>query len=319
MAQGGAHDRRFRQRGIEFNGSGAIAITGTDTTRTLTLAGSAAGNVLALTLGNATTAATSLAKMGAGAWNLTGNNSYTGSTSISGGTFTLSGANGAIAGTSGIALGPATLTLDNTTGSGGFKAGRLKSTGNLTVDGKAAFNFTHGAVAAHQLHRQCRDLLVLDTGHFTYTGTQGNNPTTGQSIFTFGGLSHPGTATANFTGTGLGTNARNWLKFTGQSTGADIGPWAVVNGADFATYDATNFVKAAANSTLAAGWKTGAATNFKMTGGGITITASLNPSYKTLLISDTAGGRTLALNGNAVKVGGISITGQTHIISGTKT
>lgn len=71
---------------IQFSNPGAIALSGTNTARTLTLTGSwGNGNELASTLGDNGTGATSLVKTGSGFWQISGNNTYTGGTTINAG------------------------------------------------------------------------------------------------------------------------------------------------------------------------------------------------------------------------------------------
>lgn len=79
---------------LDASGTGALTFSNTATpaygtagqTRTLTLAGTqVAGNTLAADIANNGAGAVSLAKSGAGTWVLTGTNSYTGTTTISGG------------------------------------------------------------------------------------------------------------------------------------------------------------------------------------------------------------------------------------------
>ncbi|KAB0268127.1 autotransporter outer membrane beta-barrel domain-containing protein [Microvirga brassicacearum] len=100
---GASTDRQFTLAtnggGIDASGSGALNFTstaavalGSTSPRTLTLTGiSSAANTLAAPLGDSG-GPTSLVKAGTGRWVLSGNNSYTGSTTISAGTLTLSGA-----------------------------------------------------------------------------------------------------------------------------------------------------------------------------------------------------------------------------------
>jgi len=264
-----------------------------------------------------------LTKTGAGTQVLQGANTYGGATVLNGGgdylnpglsagTLTLSGAAGALSSTS-IVLNGGGLTLDNTSTTGNSGA-RVSDSATITVNGGTTLNFTHNGAAATD-YSETIDTLALQSGFLTYNGSQANATGPRTSGFSFNTLSRSGTATVNFAGTGLGTNARNTIKFgAGVSNGVDLGPWAVVNGADFATYDATLGIKATGNTTLTA-TSNDSAVNWKMTGGGVTINASVNPSYKTLLVSDTTA-RTLAINGNTVSVGGISSIGQNHTING---
>ena len=84
---------------LDASGSGALSLSGSGTmgfnsqsgARTLTLAGSNAGdNILNAIVGD-NGGATSLIKIGAGTWMLSGNSSYTGATTIDGGTLAING------------------------------------------------------------------------------------------------------------------------------------------------------------------------------------------------------------------------------------
>jgi len=267
-------------------------------------------------IANGLPAGMTLTKTGAGTQVLQGANTYTGATNLNAGTLTLSGASGALASTS-INLNGGNLTLDNSSTTGNSGA-RLSDSAAIAVNGKSALNFTHNAATATD-YAETIGTLDLQSGFLTYTGSQANATGPRASNLNFSTLSRTGstnTATVNFAGTGLGTNTRNTITFgSGVTNGVDLGPWAVVNGADFATYDTTLGVKALTSSTLAVN-SNSATTNFNSNAASITFDASLNPSLKTLLVNSTTA-RTTAINGNTVSVGGISTTGQTHIISGT--
>lgn len=262
-------------------------------------------------IANGLPAGMSLTKTGAGTQILQGNNSYTGATNINAGTLTLSGAAGALASTT-INLNGGGLTLDNTTNLGT----RVSDSATVNVNGNSALTFSQVATAATS-YAETIDTLSLQSGFLTYTGSQAAIGQTSNVLFNT--LSRSGatnTSTVNFAGTSLGIDARNTINFgAGVTTATDLGPWAVVNGADFASYSTANGIVTATSSTLAVASSSNS-TNWKLTGGNITITNGTNPLYKTLLISDGSA-RTLTTTGNTVSVGGISSIGQNHVISGT--
>lgn len=117
---------------LEASGTGAItfvnasplALTGTDTPRTLSLGGTSTdANVFQPIIGNNGTGATSLVKTGAGTWQLAGANTFTGQTVISGGTLVLANS---------LALQSSTLNYDNQGGLLSFGALFSATIGNLT-------------------------------------------------------------------------------------------------------------------------------------------------------------------------------------------
>ena len=305
------------------SGSGAIILSGGTinlggTTPTITV------NNTTNTIDSIISGFAGLTKAGTGTLILTGANTYTGTTTIQRGTMQLSGASGALASTS-IALNGGTFTLDNTTNNLGT---RVSDSATITVNGNSALNFTH-AGAATTNYSETMDTLSLQSGMLTYTGSQA---ATGQtSNVQFSTLSRSGTATVNFSGTSLGVSGaeagRNTIKFSGLADG-DLGPWAVVNGdlvqdfstsVGFARYDSTRGITVGPATTLDAAGSGVSTTHYTLLNNR-TITASTNPSYKTLLIATTTA-RTLTTSGNNVSVGGISaaVAATTHTISGTGT
>lgn len=127
LGAGDGTDRRFTIGAsggrLDASGTGAVNFTNTNAVtyaannaaRTLTLAGtSAANNTLAAAIGNAGTGATSLVKEGTGKWVLGGAaaNSYTGTTTVAGGTLQLNKTAGTTAISGNVAVhGNATLLI----------------------------------------------------------------------------------------------------------------------------------------------------------------------------------------------------------------
>ena len=100
---GGSTDRQFTlgtsdgsldasgSGALAFSNTAAIALTGSNAARTLTLTGSNTGNnTLAALIGNNGTGATSLVKSGEGTWVLTGANTFSGGSTINAGTLQIS-------------------------------------------------------------------------------------------------------------------------------------------------------------------------------------------------------------------------------------
>ncbi len=124
--------------------------------RTLTLTGSNTGaNTFALAI-TETGGSTSLTKSGVGTWVLTGNNVFTGLTTINAGTLRL-GATGALKQINPVLLNGGTLDI----GSSGYTLGALAVTGSSTLNlGTGSVVFLDSAAQAW-------------TGHLTLTGTLG--------------------------------------------------------------------------------------------------------------------------------------------------
>lgn len=137
---------------VNFTNPGAIAFSGsTNQTRTLILTGTNTGaNTLSATLGdNGGSGATSLTKNGSGKWVLTGSNSYTGATTVNGGTLAVNGSIGSSATTinsTGILTGSGTAGAI-TVSAGGTLAGTLL-TGAITGSGTVAPGNSPGILTA---------------------------------------------------------------------------------------------------------------------------------------------------------------------------
>ncbi|MBL9117010.1 MAG: autotransporter-associated beta strand repeat-containing protein [Verrucomicrobiaceae bacterium] len=156
---------------VSNNGTGAliftaaafntpVGITAGSAARVLGLAGSfgssatpneVQGVIADNTLNGATAPASqvSLSKSGTGAWKLSGANTYTGTTTISGGTLIL-GANNVLPSTTNVSIGAATLDADTRTG----------TVGTLNVTAAAAIRFGTGAA-----------LVFADSSAITWAGT----------------------------------------------------------------------------------------------------------------------------------------------------
>jgi len=118
---------------LVLNNAGALGLSGTGA-RVLTLTGSSLDdNLLAASIGDSG-GATALAKSGGGKWVLTGNNTYSGGTTISGGG-TLQVGNGGVGGSLGsgnVTVGGSSLVFNRT---GTVTNGVISGTGSVTVQG----------------------------------------------------------------------------------------------------------------------------------------------------------------------------------------
>ena len=174
---------------IEANGSGAINFLGTPTivvagTRTLTLRGTNTGNnTLTGILPDSSAGATSLTKSDAGKWVLAGLNTYTGVSTITGGTLSVSVINnGGVAGNLGAATAaPANIVIDGGTllytGAGettdrGFSVGA--NSGTVDASGTGALTFTGNVPANAATGARTLTLTGTNTGANTLTGVISN-------------------------------------------------------------------------------------------------------------------------------------------------
>jgi autotransporter-associated beta strand protein len=120
-------------------------------------------------------ASSSITKVGAGTWTLTGSNYYTGSTTVSGGTLMVNGNNGSASGAVTVAN-TATLAGTGIIGgstvvqSGGRLAPGSNAIGTLTFNGNLAFN--SGSVALIEINKTSGTKDLADAGGtLTYGGT----------------------------------------------------------------------------------------------------------------------------------------------------
>lgn len=162
-------------------GLDAINIAGSNGARALTLTGSNTGdNTLAASIGDQG-GATSVVKSGSGKWILTGVSTYSGSTTVNGGTFLLSN-NASINSTSGIAVNIGTLNYKGTTG----------LTRDVTVNGGA---FKYNSSAAYT------GTLTLNSGTIGGSGNLSNTALSVGSSQTLSPGNSPGT---------LSTGSQTW-------------------------------------------------------------------------------------------------------------
>lgn len=270
------------------------------------------------TLNGALTGAGSLALGAAATTTANAANNFSGTTTLgNGATLALSGANGALTATSGLILNNGTLTLDNTT-----TANADRVAGNaITVNGSSAINFNVGATASYS---ETLGAISLPSGALSLTSGQTGTGFTSVLTSALAARNATDRGTVTFLGTGLGAtgNAQNRLLLAGQAAG-DIGPWAIYANSDFAQYSTTTDtgfargVIASASTTLAVG-SNSATTNFKETGS-ISVTASLNPEYKSLAIS-TGTTATLTVGTNVIYLVGGGLyagNGANQVITGT--
>ena len=204
----------------------------------------------AISNGSATTLG--VAMSGPGNWTLSGANTYTGATTISGGNLQISGPNGSISHSSGITIGNnATLTLTNT--GAGVPAARIGSSVGIASYG-GNFNFNNNA-GSGLTYSEATGAVSLAAGQFNLYMNNNQNQSGNSQTLTLGGLNPSGLGTVTFSGNGFLPDATNNMYLvsgasgSGPGSGQIIGPWATVgngsngnNQSDYAVYDATGHV-----------------------------------------------------------------------------
>jgi fibronectin-binding autotransporter adhesin len=223
----------------------------------------------------------------------------TGLLQIQGGTAVLTGRGGLS--NSEVSLQGGTLVLDNTTtnnnsrinGSIGYQGGNLSIlgvNGGSTVETLPTPEFSSG----------------LNTISLTAGNSGGTTTAVINSALVRGSAD---TGTIDFDGLGSSTQ----LMITGQSAGA-IGPWATVNGTDFATYDATNGVETMSTAGRPSQVSGGTSSSYVLaTGPQTTLTAATTVAGVTMNASAN-----LDLGGQNLTLGGwIQNGGSTTISDGT--
>ena len=207
---------------LDASGTGTLALSGGVTnasasgTNALVLQGSGSGSQSGAIANGAGTGVTALVKSGTGGWTLTGANSYTGTTTLNGGTLAVSGSSGRIAQSAGYVLNQGTLQLDNSAGNNNTRIGGA----DLTMSGGT--------------------LQLIGNGTSETAGTI--RPSIGESTIALGGAGTNtltatlGSRTAGAALNVTGGNASNKLVLTGQSAGL-INQATYFGGSSYAWYD----------------------------------------------------------------------------------
>lgn len=331
---------------IQNDGSGALIFTsdvtatatGTDSnnTKTLTLQGSNTGNnTIAGKIGDSIstttftgTTVTSVAKAGTGNWILSGANSYTGSTSITGGVLSVgSVADGGVqkSGTTG-AIGASTITVADTTGlmvgqavsgtnigAGAVITDITGTTVTLSVANTGAVNtaVSFGTANALGLSVNTAGNLVINGGTLQYTGGAAST----NRLFQVGQTTAGGTATLDASGTGAinfsntgnltygNANQTRNVVLTGTNTGANTLAASIGNNGS----GAVSVTKSGAGTWVLSGTST--------------YTGATTVNNGTLLINGSlASGSAVALNtatlgGSGTVAGLVTTAGASSVIS----
>jgi autotransporter-associated beta strand protein len=176
---------------------------------------------------------------GTGSWLFSGNNTYTGTTTVTSGRIAVGGVNGRIALGAGIIINGGAFAITNSLGA--YLDDRVADGNRVTMSG-GTLSYDHPDVG-EQPYSETLGVLAISSGINTVRSSQA--AADWNSTLIFSSLSRTG-GTIDFVGTGLGdnSNARNRIKINGQPDGL-IGTWATVNGTSFAAYDSSRGVYAA--------------------------------------------------------------------------
>ncbi len=206
---------------INLNNTGAVAVTGNGN-RTLTLTGNNAAttNNISLSLGDSSgSGIVSLAKSGAAAWEVSGNNSFSGGTTLNNGILRTNHAN-ALGSTSGsltvhggtLELNDFNRTVGNLTGSGGTIANNLTGAVTLTI----GQGDTGGGNFQGEISDGSGTVALTKTGGGTITLSGTNTYTgatniTGGTLIVDGSISNSSLTTVGFGATLEGTGTTGAL------------------------------------------------------------------------------------------------------------
>jgi len=156
---------------LTFANTGSVALSGTNTARTFTLTGSdtIGAATFNLLLGDNGTGATSLVKNGNASWVLTGANTYSGGTTINGGTLIATNSTGSATGSAAITINTNGALQIGSGGTAGSVSGNIDDNGALYFNHSNALTYSGVISGSGALWQNGSGTLTL-SGANTYSG-----------------------------------------------------------------------------------------------------------------------------------------------------
>lgn len=284
--------------------------------QTLSIAGS--GNTTLSGIVGDGSGTVALTKSGNGTLTMTAANTYSGTTSILGGSLQLGGASGSLANTAAVNVASGTFVAgDSTAATNNGVTNRINSAATLSLGGGgAAATFQLNAAAAGGTHSQTLASLAASRGFNTLT----TNAATGTNTLTFTGASGTGYARSTGAFVNIATQTGFGVNFTNQPTGsgavAGTGTDLVLVGA---AINGNDFVGLAGSGPFATGTATytNTSTTTWTAGKNMNVTGNLSPAataVNSIRFAD-ATARTVTLSGTTVITSGMVMSASTNVVN----